>query len=123
MNTMQRGTNRKYNEAQSIKRLKKEQTPMLFSPGEEDLRTIRQMAMSSDVASTSSNKENIRSKKRTKFHCQFCFKPLGSKRSVKGHEKGCKINPDRQFFTCIDCKLEFSRGDILKKHVRRVHNY
>ena len=102
----------------------KEQSNMLAAPGEEDLRTIRRKTMNSlnTSGSFSFDKENVKSNKGTNFQCKFCTKTLGSQRSVKGHEKCCKDNPNRQIFKCIDCNMEFSRGDSLKNHVRRVHN-
>lgn len=122
--SMQQGT-KSTNEAQNITCFKKEPLQMLATPGIEDLSTIRRMTLNllntSEPASISFNKENVRSKKEKLFQCKFCFKKLGSQRSVKGHEKSCKENPNRQTFACIDCKMEFSRGNTLKNHVRRVH--
>jgi hypothetical protein len=95
-------------------------------PGVEDLAMIHRRTMNSlsciadkDIADVISNQVMG---KRTEFRCKFCSKQLGSERSTKGHEKGCKQNPDRGYFYCAECKMEFSRADGLKNHDRRVHN-
>lgn len=94
------------------------------NPGNEDLRSMKRGTMNSLGSSfvLDFDKENVsNAKAMMEFACTFCGKSLGSQRSCQGHEKSCKDNPNREYFTCPECNTEFSRKDSLRNHEKRVH--